>query len=138
MIRSLDGIAPKIHATAFVSEAAYVVGDVTIGEGSSIWPGVVVRADAGKIAIGSELGYAEGVLHQGVQHAYQGIKNVLHHYQILPGEIKRIDPNREAPPKLVAAIHLDEYIPAPITGVFEPVFVLRLNKRWSMMDMLLC
>ena len=75
----------------------------------------------GKITVGSELGYAEGVLHQGVQHAYQGIKNVLHHYQILPGEIKRIDPNREAPPKLVAAIHLDEYIPAPITGVFEPV-----------------
>ncbi len=52
MIRSLDGIAPKIHTTAFVSESAYVVGDVTIGEGSSIWPGVVVRADAGKITIG--------------------------------------------------------------------------------------
>ena len=52
MIRSLDGIAPKIHPTAFISESAYVVGDVTIGEGSSIWPGVVVRADAGKITIG--------------------------------------------------------------------------------------
>ena len=52
MIRSLDVIAPKIHPTAFVSESAYVIGDVTIGEGSSIWPGVVVRADVGKITIG--------------------------------------------------------------------------------------
>ena len=47
MIRSLDGIAPRIDPTAFVSEFAYVVGDVEIGEGSSIWPGTVVRADAG-------------------------------------------------------------------------------------------
>ena len=52
MIRSLDGISPRIHPTAFVSEFAYVIGDVEIGEGSSIWPGTVVRADAGKITIG--------------------------------------------------------------------------------------
>ena len=52
MIRSLDGIAPRVHPTAFVSEFAYVIGDVEIGEGSSIWPGVVIRADAGRIVIG--------------------------------------------------------------------------------------
>lgn len=52
MIRSLDGIKPDIHPTVFVSEFAYVVGDVTIGEGSSVWPGVVIRADMGKIVIG--------------------------------------------------------------------------------------
>ncbi len=52
MIRSLDGKSPKIHPTAFVSEFAYVVGDVEIGEGSSVWPGTVIRADAGKISIG--------------------------------------------------------------------------------------
>ena len=52
MIRSLDGKSPEIHPTAFVSEFAYVVGDVEIGEGSSVWPGTVIRADAGKIAIG--------------------------------------------------------------------------------------
>lgn len=53
MIKSLDGLAPKIHPTAFVSEFAYVIGDVEIGEGSSIWPGVVIRADMGKIVIGN-------------------------------------------------------------------------------------
>ncbi len=52
MIRSLDGKSPQIDPTAFISEAAYIVGDVEIGEGSSIWPGAVVRADAGKITIG--------------------------------------------------------------------------------------
>ncbi len=54
MIRSLDGITPLIHPSAFVSEFAYVVGDVEIGEDSSIWPGTVIRADSGKIAIGSQ------------------------------------------------------------------------------------
>ena len=52
MIRSLDGVSPRIHPTAFVSESAYVVGDVEIGEGSGIWPGAVVRADSGRITIG--------------------------------------------------------------------------------------
>lgn len=52
MIRSLDGISPRVHPTAFVSEAAYVIGDVEIGEGSSVWPGTVIRADMGRITIG--------------------------------------------------------------------------------------
>ena len=52
MIRSLDGLTPKIHETAFVSEAAYVIGDVEIGAGSSVWPGAVIRGGSGKITIG--------------------------------------------------------------------------------------
>ena len=52
MIRALDGIMPKIHDSAFVSEFAYVIGDVEIGPGSSIWPGTVIRADMGTIKIG--------------------------------------------------------------------------------------
>lgn len=53
MLRSLDGKSPKIDPTAFVSETAYLVGDVEVGPNSSIWPGVVVRADSGKIKIGA-------------------------------------------------------------------------------------
>ena len=52
MIRTLGDKTPKIHPTAFVSEFAYVIGDVEIGEGSSVWPGAIVRADMGKIIIG--------------------------------------------------------------------------------------
>ncbi len=52
MIRSWKGKTPTVHPTAFVSEAAYVIGEVEIGEGSSIWPGAVIRGDSGKITIG--------------------------------------------------------------------------------------
>ena len=52
MIKALDGKTPKIHKDAFVSEFAYLVGDIEIGAYSSIWPGVVIRADSGKITIG--------------------------------------------------------------------------------------
>ena len=37
---------------AFINEAAYIAGDVGIGENSSVWPGAVIRGDFGKINIG--------------------------------------------------------------------------------------
>jgi len=52
MIRSFNGKTPKIADSAFISEAAYIVGDVEIGENSSVWPGAVLRGDIGKIKIG--------------------------------------------------------------------------------------
>ena len=52
MIKSFEGNTPVLHPTAFVSEMAYIVGDVEIGEGSSIWPGTVIRGDMGKVKIG--------------------------------------------------------------------------------------
>lgn len=51
-LRSLGGKSPDIHPDAFVSEAAYIIGDVIVGPRSSIWPGVVIRADSGRITIG--------------------------------------------------------------------------------------
>ena len=54
VIKSLDGASPRVHPTAFVSEFAYVIGDVEIGEGSSVWPGSVVRGDMGTITIGRQ------------------------------------------------------------------------------------
>jgi carbonic anhydrase/acetyltransferase-like protein (isoleucine patch superfamily) len=52
MIRSFNGKTPKIADSAFVSEAACIIGDVEIGENSSVWPGAVIRGDMGKIRIG--------------------------------------------------------------------------------------
>ncbi|MCX6088837.1 MAG: gamma carbonic anhydrase family protein, partial [Candidatus Atribacteria bacterium] len=43
MIRSFKGKTPHIHPTAFISETAYIVGDVSIGENASVWPGAVIR-----------------------------------------------------------------------------------------------
>lgn len=77
---------------------------------------------SGKITIGGEFGHSHGVHQRGVRHAYQGIKNVLHHYGMLPGTIQRVAPERDAPPRLVEAVNLEDYVPAPVTGVFEPEF----------------
>ncbi len=52
MIRSFKDKTPSVHPTAFVSETAYIVGDVEIGENASIWPGAVIRGDFGSIRIG--------------------------------------------------------------------------------------
>ena len=52
-LRDLDGKSPRIAESAFVSEAAYLVGDVELGPQSSVWPGAVIRADSGRIAIGA-------------------------------------------------------------------------------------
>lgn len=52
-VRSVGSKAPRIASTAWVSEAAYVVGDVELGEGSSVWPGAVVRGDFSSIKVGT-------------------------------------------------------------------------------------
>jgi len=54
MIRSFRGKTPRIAASAFVDDTAVIIGDVEIGEESSVWPGAVIRADLGKITIGRQ------------------------------------------------------------------------------------
>jgi len=66
MIRSFRGKTPQIAESAFVSEAAYIVGDVDIGENSSVWPGAVIRGDLGKITIGKNTAVEDNcVIHSG-------------------------------------------------------------------------
>jgi len=66
MIRSFNGKTPRIAESAFVSEVAYVVGDVEIGENSGVWPGAVIRGDLGKIKIGKNTVIEDNcVIHSG-------------------------------------------------------------------------
>jgi carbonic anhydrase/acetyltransferase-like protein (isoleucine patch superfamily) len=75
MIRSFNGKTPKIDETAFVSEAAYVVGDVEIGENSTVWPGAVIRGDYGKIKIGRNSAVEDNcVIHSG---STSGVSDVV-------------------------------------------------------------
>lgn len=76
--------------------------------------------DEGKITIGGEFGCAESISPLGVRHAYEGIKNVLRHFGMLNGDVIRIDPKREAAPRVVSAPLLSDYIPAPRDGIWEP------------------
>jgi len=53
MIKPFNNIHPKIHATAFITDDAIIIGDVEIGEDSSIWFGSVIRGDVNFIRIGA-------------------------------------------------------------------------------------
>ncbi len=64
MIKTFGDKTPKIADSAFVSEKAYIIGDVEIGESSNIWPGVVIRADIAPIRIGRNVSIQDNtVLH---------------------------------------------------------------------------
>ncbi|MGD0840334.1 MAG: gamma carbonic anhydrase family protein [Candidatus Acidiferrales bacterium] len=64
LIRSYRGNWPKIASSAYVDPAAVVIGDVTIGESSSVWPGTVIRGDVNAIRIGARTNIQDGaVLH---------------------------------------------------------------------------
>jgi len=54
MIRAYRGIVPKIAASAYIDPSAQVIGDVAVGERSSIWPNVTARADVHSIRIGDD------------------------------------------------------------------------------------
>jgi gamma-carbonic anhydrase len=53
-IRGYRGVTPKIAATAYIDPSAQVIGDVVIGERSSVWPNTTVRGDVNYIRIGDE------------------------------------------------------------------------------------
>ena len=68
-IRSLRGIRPKIAESAYVDKTAVIIGKVTIGDDSSIWPMVVIRGDDQAVVIGNRSNIQDGsvlhVSHQG-------------------------------------------------------------------------
>lgn len=64
MIRTFEGITPVIGASTFIDDSAVVIGNVTIGADSSVWPMVVIRGDVNRITIGDRTSIQDGsVLH---------------------------------------------------------------------------
>ncbi|MDQ3491291.1 MAG: gamma carbonic anhydrase family protein, partial [Acidobacteriota bacterium] len=53
MIKPFQNNHPKIHETAFIADNAVIIGDVEIGEHSSVWFGSIIRGDVNYIRIGS-------------------------------------------------------------------------------------
>ncbi len=60
MIKTLQGIAPKIGEGTFVAPTAAVIGDVEIGTGCSVWYSAVIRGDVNKIRIGNRVSVQDG------------------------------------------------------------------------------
>lgn len=62
MVRPYRGRWPDIHPTAFVDQSAQVIGDVGLGETSSVWMNVVVRGDVHRIRIGNRTNIQDGTV----------------------------------------------------------------------------
>jgi carbonic anhydrase/acetyltransferase-like protein (isoleucine patch superfamily) len=64
VIRAYRGKRPQIAASAYIDPAAVVIGDVLIGEDSSVWPCAVIRGDVHYIRIGARTNVQDGsILH---------------------------------------------------------------------------
>ncbi|MCG7536204.1 gamma carbonic anhydrase family protein [Pseudoalteromonas sp. OOF1S-7] len=62
--RSYNGKTPKLAAGVYVDESAVLVGDIEVGEDSSVWPLVAARGDVNFIKIGKRTNVQDGsVLH---------------------------------------------------------------------------
>ncbi len=62
MIKAFRGTRPQVHPTAFIEESAQVVGDVVIGEQSSVWFNAVVRGDVFYIRVGDRTNIQDGTV----------------------------------------------------------------------------
>ncbi len=63
-IRNYKGTSPRIGKNVFIDPMAVVIGDVSIGDDSSLWPFVVARGDVHNITIGQRTNIQDGsVLH---------------------------------------------------------------------------
>ena len=62
MLRPYRGILPTVHSTAFIDASAQVIGDVHIGEESSVWMAAVVRGDVHWVRIGNRSNIQDGTI----------------------------------------------------------------------------
>ncbi len=59
---ALGARKPKIHSSVMIAPNATIIGDVTVGAKTSIWPGAVLRGDYGRIRIGRNCSIQDNVV----------------------------------------------------------------------------
>ena len=62
MLRPHRGRMPRVHPTAYIDDSAQVIGDVEIGEDSSVWMVAVIRGDVHRIRIGRRSNVQDGTV----------------------------------------------------------------------------
>jgi carbonic anhydrase/acetyltransferase-like protein (isoleucine patch superfamily) len=62
VIRVYKGITPSVASSAFVDASAQVIGDVHLGEESSVWMNAVIRGDVNHIRIGRRTNIQDGTV----------------------------------------------------------------------------
>lgn len=93
MLVEYKGKRPTISPKAFVAPTAVLIGDVRVGDDSSIWWGAVLRADMGgfPILVGARTSIQDNcVIHSGEQTTIVGDECTIGHGAIMEGcDIKR-------------------------------------------------
>jgi carbonic anhydrase/acetyltransferase-like protein (isoleucine patch superfamily) len=86
-VYALGDAEPDIHPTAFVHPDAVVIGHVSIGAESTVWPSAVLRGDYGRISVGEQTSIQDGtVVHATEEHAtVVGSRCVIGHLAHLEG-----------------------------------------------------
>jgi len=72
-VYALGDLVPKIHPDAYVHPEATLIGQVSVGAGSTVWPGAVLRGDYGKIFVGERTSIQDGT----VVHATQTLSTKI-------------------------------------------------------------
>ena len=67
---TVRGFTPQIHPSCFIAGNSAVIGDVLIGERSSVWYSVTIRADVNSIRIGREVNVQDGTVIHGTFEKY--------------------------------------------------------------------
>jgi carbonic anhydrase/acetyltransferase-like protein (isoleucine patch superfamily) len=62
MLITYKGLTPRVARNVYVAEGAKLIGDVTVGAGSTIWFNAVVRGDMAPITIGERCNIQDGVI----------------------------------------------------------------------------
>ena len=70
MIRTYQGHVPKIPASCYVDQSAQVIGDVTLGDHSSVWMNAVLRGDVHSIRLGANSNVQDCAVLHGQRHLY--------------------------------------------------------------------
>lgn len=62
MIHPYRGVVPKVHLSAWIADSADVIGDVELGEESSVWFSTVIRGDVNFIRVGRGTNLQDGTV----------------------------------------------------------------------------
>jgi carbonic anhydrase/acetyltransferase-like protein (isoleucine patch superfamily) len=72
-IYALGDLVPTVHPEAYIHPEAVVIGQVSVGAGSTVWPGAVLRGDYGTITVGERTSVQDGA----VVHATEELATVI-------------------------------------------------------------
>src|SRR6202453_568950 len=70
MLRSYQGHSPKIAASCYIASSAQILGDVELGERSSVWMNAVLRGDVNSIRVGSNSNVQDCAVLHGQRNLY--------------------------------------------------------------------